>query len=259
MDRRKKEKSGLNVIPVSEKNRVNQFLMYFQKIEKLADELFSSGKRKNHMAIYRDFLYSDAGEVIGAAIVYRVQATEWMAQDKYITLFMDTKQSDQRLLLDIVKPDKSFIWIDYFQQFNEFEELFFEISDDITAVLYPNGILHIKGSGVLQSREIYPWTKHHERIKGIVIEDGIVSIPDQAFQNHYALQFVFIPVTVETIGQAAFESCILLEEVIFPDRLQSIGTRAFCNCIALKNTSNLHKGISVEDAAFLGCAKLKNK
>lgn len=55
-----------------------------------------------------------------------------------------------------------------------------------------------------------PWLDldHKDKIKKIVIEDGVTNIGSGAFYNCYNLTSVTIPNSVKSIGRCAFRYCI---------------------------------------------------
>ncbi len=74
------------------------------------------------------------------------------------------------------------------------------------------GVLTIFGSDSVES---YPWRNYAESITSIVIEDGITSIPEWAFDDCYSVVSVVIPASMETIGAYAFSSCYNLSSVTY--------------------------------------------
>lgn len=58
-------------------------------------------------------------------------------------------------------------------------------------------------------------------IKNVIIEEGVSSVGDHAFQNYHSLKEITIPSTVEHIGFATFENTGL-ENLIFPSGLNSL-------------------------------------
>ena len=109
--------------------------------------------------------------------------------------------------------------------------------DNITWTLDDNGVLNICGSGEMSSLREYitsisyhpqAWFKDdlEDKIKEVIIEDGITSIGDYAFANLYNLQKIQIPDTVVSVGKASFQGCGLTS-VDLPRKLESIGDYAF--------------------------------
>lgn len=121
------------------------------------------------------------------------------------------------------------------------------------------GILTISGSGDMADFFLWgaPWYSSRSYIKCVVIEKGITSIGNCAFQYCSSLERITIPATVTSIGKYAFEDCSLLGDVTIPDVVTSIGEWAFSNC-AFKNITIPEKIISIGSYAFYNCASLEN-
>ena len=95
-----------------------------------------------------------------------------------------------------------------------------------------NGTLTISGTGDMCAFEEgyrdYPWYEHKESIQKIVIENGVTSIAESAFDSYYsALTSVSIANTVTFIGKYAFYGCSNLSTIDFPDSLEEMGYGSF--------------------------------
>ena len=53
-----------------------------------------------------------------------------------------------------------------------------------------------------------PWYNYQEKIKKVVIENGVTSIGGYAFNDCISLTSITIPNSVKSIGSYAFEGCI---------------------------------------------------
>jgi len=106
--------------------------------------------------------------------------------------------------------------------------------------------LTITGKGKMKEYfpEALPWY-NIENPKHIVIEDGITSVADYAFQfytngalaehNYYdKLETVHLPEGIKTIGWGAFYDCINLKTINLPDSVEKIGPNAFVGCEKLR-------------------------
>lgn len=143
------------------------------------------------------------------------------------------------------------------------------------------GTLIISGNGEMPNYERTadspaPWSEKKDRIKSILIEEGVTRIGDKAFNNAEKLEKVTLPETLSEIGgyaffrctslseidipskltsieYAAFEGCRALEQILLPDTLTTLQPYAFSDCLSLKsiNIPNCITNISME--AFSGC------
>ena len=96
-----------------------------------------------------------------------------------------------------------------------------------------NWALTISGSG-----EMYdfaggsrPWENHVGGARKLVIESGVASIGDHAFDGMAFMESVSIPASLKTIGSHAFYNCWGLTEVTLPEGLTKLGDYAFCSCL----------------------------
>ena len=142
------------------------------------------------------------------------------------------------------------------------------------------GTLSISGTGAMPdfgSMEEQPWIENSDKIRKIVIGDGVTNIGSYAFWNCGVLGVVIspsvttignsafrgssiisvtIPSNVKTIGDSAFRECKNLSAVTFSEGLETISQNAFNACASL-TTIELPASIGeVGAAAFFQCEKL---
>ncbi len=91
----------------------------------------------------------------------------------------------------------------------------------------------------------------------VVIESGITSIGDYAFDNKVYGDVVFLlPQTLNRIGRNAFRDAVL-SEIDIPDGVTEIGEGAFADCDFLESVT-LPRGLSeISSYTFRSCDKLK--
>ena len=103
--------------------------------------------------------------------------------------------------------------------------------EDLTWVLDADGVLTISGTGDMQDYSFGDealWIAHKDRIKALVLEEGITSIGNHAFEGCTGLTEVHIPVGVTGIGEYAFFGCSGLQNLYFYDETPpTIGENAF--------------------------------
>ncbi len=92
-------------------------------------------------------------------------------------------------------------------------------------------------------------------VKNIVIQNGVTTIPDNAFNGCGNAGFVSIPNTVMGIGNSAFAGASSLGEVTLPPALQSIGDGAFSGCGSLEKVvmQGTTPPTSMGNSVFDGC------
>lgn len=121
------------------------------------------------------------------------------------------------------------------------------------------GTLTISGTGEMtdydRDNRIVPWYNIRSAITRVVVEKGITSIGDCAFDGCVDLTNVTISDSVAGIGYYAFNSCKGLTNVTIPDSVISIGYGAFYQSGLTRIT--LPRSItSIEENTFTGCSSL---
>ena len=117
-------------------------------------------------------------------------------------------------------------------------EIRWKLSDD--------GTLTISGTDMPDYRIFYdtdtgqttaPWYSEREKIKKIVIEDGVTSIGRCAFHNCECLTSVTIPNSVTYINLFAFKECDSLTSITIPNSVKLIEEEAFSGCSRLTSVT----------------------
>ncbi|MBQ3009535.1 MAG: leucine-rich repeat protein, partial [Oscillospiraceae bacterium] len=132
-----------------------------------------------------------------------------------------------------------------------------ECGDNAEWTLDENGVLTISGTGRMtnwENTQATPWAEYAERIKAVVVEEGInhigsnaylgyaqtVSLPEDlysiganAFKGYEGKELV-LPSTIESIGREAFAFAENLEYVFIPEYLMDYDYGAFGSCTNLK-------------------------
>ncbi|MEE0390343.1 MAG: leucine-rich repeat protein [Lachnospiraceae bacterium] len=96
--------------------------------------------------------------------------------------------------------------------------------DEVTSTLT------LSGSGEmynLSPGEGAEWHAYYNKVKKIVINEGISSIGTNAFCGLEKAESIKIPHSVKTIYSGALQGCESIEEVHLPNNLTNIGTNAF--------------------------------
>ncbi len=120
---------------------------------------------------------------------------------------------------------------------------------------YSDGTLIIKGTGdIVISSDSYGTYKKY--IEHIIIEDGITSIPNNAFYLYPILKDVTVGKDVKTIGERAFGDCESLISIELPNGLESIGNEAFSSCDQLLSIEIPDSVTNLGDTVFINCKAL---
>ena len=121
------------------------------------------------------------------------------------------------------------------------------------------GTLTISGKGEMKDyfwSSYVPWYSNRESIKTAVIENGVTSIGDYAFDGCSSLSSITLPASLTSIGNVAFCDCSSLTSITIPDGVTSIGQIAFSGCSSLSSISIPKSVTQIEYGAFSNCPKL---
>ncbi len=99
---------------------------------------------------------------------------------------------------------------------------------------------------------ILPWMDSEFPVE-VVIEDGVISISDEAFYHDKNLRALTIGNGVTSIGKYAFSGALNLAYVRIGNNVVSIGARAFAGCTSLTELTIPDSVTVIGDVAFAGC------
>lgn len=109
--------------------------------------------------------------------------------------------------------------------------------DQLWWVLNNFGTLTISGTGAMTNfanTSDVPWYSYRNRIKTVVIGDGVTTIGDKAFYNCNSLKAVTVGQNVTTLGNQVFTNCFALEMLTLPAGVTTLQSNVFSNCNALR-------------------------
>ena len=132
--------------------------------------------------------------------------------------------------------------------------------ENLTWTLDGNGTLTISGTSPMDNYyfdERAPWCSqgYGSEVKKVIINEGVASIGDFAFDNCSGLTSITIPSGVTSIGDFAFYSCSGLTSITIPSSVTSIGGEAFV-CSGLTSITIPSSVTSIGSEAFQGCYNL---
>ena len=132
--------------------------------------------------------------------------------------------------------------------------------ENLTWGLDDYGVLTISGTGNMTDFGDYsqaaPWYRHRSLIETVVIQHGVTSIGDCAFNGCKSLTGVTIPNSVTGIGNRAFNGCSSMASVTIPSSVTSIGDYAFNSCSSLTGVTIPNSVTSIGYGAFCYCKSL---
>ena len=132
--------------------------------------------------------------------------------------------------------------------------------DNLTWTLDKDGVLTISGVGAMYDWDRdAPWfAEHREVIQAIVIEDGVTTIGDTAFDSCGLVTSLEIPDSVTSIGDEAFQGCYSLESIQIPAGVTEIGQFAFAHCKKLTSMKIPNGVTAIGQYAFNACENLQS-
>ena len=131
--------------------------------------------------------------------------------------------------------------------------------ENLTWTLDAAGTLTVSGTGAMEDYHFYndaPWYQSRDSIKAVVIENGVTTIGDSAFEDCSSLTSITIPEGVTTIGGRAFEDCTSLSSITIPEGITTIGDRAFDGCSSLTGITLPESVTAIGEDALSGCSSL---
>ena len=138
----------------------------------------------------------------------------------------------------------------------------FLFSDNLQTVILGEGLVEIAPEAFaakITQVDIYGFTHEsnipRNKLKTVLLPQGVKKIGKQAFRNCFGLKTMHIPNGVREISEEAFLWCTSLKEITLPEGLVSIGNRAFemCAIDSLEFPTSLK---TIGDYAFAGCEKI---
>ena len=122
------------------------------------------------------------------------------------------------------------------------------------------GTLTISGEGVMYDfpYDDSQWFDLKSEITNVVIEEGVTSIGDSAFELFVNLKSVTIPESVTSIGAYAFDECDSITKIVLHEGVTKIGDGAFSNCDYLDTVVIPGTVTEFGDYVFAHCDRLAN-
>ncbi len=136
-----------------------------------------------------------------------------------------------------------------------------QLGSAISWTLDNDGKLTISGSGDMRNYkyDVYSPFYNDDRIKNVVISDGITRIGKYTFEGCRSLESITIPDSVNLIGYSSFGNCSSLQGITVSSNVRRIRAHAFSGCTSLSNVT-LSEGAlyDIGEYAFWGCSSLSS-
>ena len=129
---------------------------------------------------------------------------------------------------------------------------------NLTWKLDADGTLTISGTGAMKNYDYDNPSPvcNNSNVKKVVIEDGVTSIGNWAFESCSSLTSITIPNSVTSIGAYAFSNCYYLTNITIPNSVTSIENYAFRACSSLTSITIPDSVTSIGELAFYDCDSL---
>lgn len=98
--------------------------------------------------------------------------------------------------------------------------------------------------------------RYKDEVKKVIVEEGVTSIEQSAFEYCSELTSITIPSSVTSIGDDAFYGCTSLTSINIPSSVASIGDRAFYGCSSLTSIEIPSSVTNIGYGAFKYCSSL---
>ena len=136
-----------------------------------------------------------------------------------------------------------------------------------TWILSEDGVMHIKGKGILKG-EKNGWNKYQYKIiketalasmhnvKEIKLPNTVKKIKNGAFMDCSKLERINIPSAVNELPNNIFSGCKKIQQITLPKKLKKIGTYAFYKCKRLEQITIPKTVTMLDSQAFVDCLGL---
>ena len=125
---------------------------------------------------------------------------------------------------------------------------------------FKDGTLTISGEGYMEgltSSRLPEWHYLKEEITKVVVEEGILNIGANAFQDCVNLTQVQLPSTLKYMAENCFRGCKSLEEITIPSKVTALGYSVFEDCESLKSITLPNSVKDAEGDTFKNCISLE--
>jgi len=116
------------------------------------------------------------------------------------------------------------------------------------------GVLNISGEGEIS----VPFSdEYKDKVKKLVISEGITKTCADAFSDCKALETVILPESLTVLGKSTFYNCPLIRSITLPGNLESIGASSFSSCTGLSGIEIPDTVTGLGASSFSNCTSLR--
>ena len=124
----------------------------------------------------------------------------------------------------------------------------------VTEITLPKTLTEVGSQGYMFTTIDGPFTESN--LQKAVLEEGIVKVPANLFQENITLKSVVLPEGITEMLQRAFKGCKALKMVSLPDSITGMGTEVFSGCTSLSSVKLPNKRVNIMSSTFEGCTSL---
>ena len=143
----------------------------------------------------------------------------------------------------------------YYRYINDGKDLEVGGVDDIEKIVIPGEVTYMNRTRKVVSIGENAFNNHSSLIS-ITIPNSVVSIRDGAFWGCKNLLSITIPQNITNIGMGVFGECSSLSSITIPNNVTSIGQSAFLNCKGLTSVTIPNSVTYIGEYAFNNCNNL---
>lgn len=116
--------------------------------------------------------------------------------------------------------------------------------------------LTISGQGAMLDTWKNPWLSLASKCTAVVVNEGVTTLGEDAFDRFKVLTSVRLPSTLTTIGSGVFSGCSMLSQIRIPQGVTYVGPYCFSGCESLTDI-NIPNGVTeIKICTFSDCASL---
>ncbi len=130
-----------------------------------------------------------------------------------------------------------------------YAERFYVNGERVKDLVIPDGITEIN----------YATFYHFDELASVTIPDSVKSIGNDSFHSCPSLTSIKIPTSVKSIGNNSFKGCTGLTSVTVPGSVKTIGSEAFADCLGLTSINLSDSLTYIGKDAFFNTGYYKNK
>ena len=217
-------------------------------LERIGKEAFEFCSALTEVRVPPSVTRIEKGAFAGCEELARVWLPERLkGKVKLSSVFKRCKKLFDGSFLSSIKPD-AVVWYKFYIE----NDVLAGYSGTDNVVTVPDGV-RVIGENVFSDDDLSVLPEN--RLKKVVLPEGVWKIGDAAFDACFFLEDVELPSSLEVIESFAFGMCAI-RHIDLPSGLKEIGWHAFVRCSDLKQVTIPLSVEEIGEGAFCGCKNL---